>query len=91
MEEEGLIGEEARKSAKSSSCTVGSQKKISNLKSQKIIVIISILLRYMRGYKCKNKKIKELKIVVSGEQESKWEGVGKPYILFNLCAFINLI
>lgn len=44
MEEEGLTGE-ASKSAKSSSCMkdfVGSQKIISKLESQEIIVIISI-------------------------------------------------
>lgn len=54
--EEGLTGEEAGKSVKSSSCIVGSQKIISKLESQEIIVIRSVLLKYMGGQKCHNEK-----------------------------------
>lgn len=59
--------EKTGKSAKSSSFIVGSQKITSKLESQEIIVIIRILLCCVGRYKCQNKKIKQLKIVVSEE------------------------
>lgn len=65
------------------------QQIISKLKNQEITVII----RDIWGeYKYQNKKIKELKIVVSGEPKSKIERCeGRSYILFNFLSYVHLL
>lgn len=54
------------------------------------MVLTNILLRYVGRYKCQNKKIDELKIVIS-ENSLKWEGVGRFYKLFNFFSYMHLL